>query len=125
MGGAVLLYQIFGDEVPPVHPHHAVKVGHDDLFDAVTPPHQVGPVGRGIDERGHRSGDPAARVGIKGKGGGDESLLGRHLSHTAQQSAVTHVHPVKKAQCNGSFCLVQWNRLSFLSRLTPGKSFSL
>ena len=76
VGGAVLLHQVLSDEVPPIHPHHAVEVGHDDLLDAVVPPHQVGSVGWGVDEGGDRPGDPAARVGVEGEGGGDQPLLG-------------------------------------------------
>ncbi len=107
MDGSVLLHQILGDEGPPIHAHHAVKVGHDDVLYPVQPPHQVGPVRGGIYERRDRPGDPAGGVGVEGEGGGRRPQLLRPVPNPAQQGSVALVHAVKKAQGNDSFSLVQ------------------
>ena len=74
MDGVIPLYQNFRDKiVPSGGPHLVVKGDHEDLLDAVQPPHQVPPVLGGVDEGTGDAGEYFFRYPVKGEYRGDSA----------------------------------------------------
>ena len=96
-----LLDQIFPDKILPVHPHHAVKRGDDDLLDAVIVPHQPDTVLHAAEKGDVLAGDGRAGVPVEGEGaGGSVQLLGRAGDRTEQGSmSVVNAVEIGRASC--------------------------
>ena len=105
---AVLPDQEVLDKRLPGHLHHAaVKVGDDDLPDAVQAAHQLRPVGGRGDEGDVRPAqDHILRVLVKGHRRRDGLQLSGHLRHPPEQSGVAQMDPVEEAQGDNTLFLI-------------------
>ena len=128
MDRAQFFRQIPVHKVLPVHAHHAIKVGHHHLLDAVAAPHQPSPVLHRA-EQGHcLARDGGGGAAVKGECGRHRIQLPGLVHHPAKQGPVPVVDSVKKAEGDHSSVLVHnlISLLLFLSAdfraLTPGRS---
>ena len=77
MDHAQLLHQVLSDKIPPVHAHHAVKAGDDDLLNAVAGAHEPRPVLHRAEQGDHLAGDGGGGAAVEGEGGcGGPQFLG-------------------------------------------------
>ena len=104
---AQLPHQVLRNKILPIHAHHPVKAGDDDLLDVVAGAHQPDPVLHRAEERDVLAGDGRSGTAVEGESGGDGVQLPGALGHPLEQGPMPGVDAVKKAEGDDTFCFVQ------------------